>query len=243
MQLTCPKCQNNIASQNISVQHNLAKCDNCSEVHQISSLLNKPVQAEAKLVNHSKITSVSLPAQSNIGIRKGDDKSLVIFQPKEKRTDGVLGLQALRLIFSIAFTIFWIVGAAQGSVDFALLGVPMLIILLISLAKIPEVSKDIQTIKVTKDTITIIKEYSTKKKITEIPIQDIQAVRMKAPEQGIIDFTWDIRYRKKLSTVMIEVPTVVCDRTNYYFFERATDGEQEWVVVVLNNLLQKIRSM
>lgn len=235
MKLTCPDCKASISSINVNISSDIAKCDNCNSIYKASELVDS--NTFDKLIQPPKGTKMI--------IKNGFDDSIEIYYPKRGFTAAMIP-QLFFTIFWLGFITFWTWGASRGSVIFALFSIPFWLIGFGMLGGLINSISETQTLKLTRNTLTLKKERPIKPKNIEIKTKDIQSVRMKNlkmnPYSMFGNFKLMLKMQKSFSTGGIEMPAIISGVQTEYFFEDANDAEQEWVTTTLDSTIKRMNS-
>jgi hypothetical protein len=233
MELICPSCKATISPDNVNIASDLAKCDKCKTIHNASKLADNK---STDKINHP-------PAESKMIIKKGFDDSIEIFYPKKGITASVLTQLFITIIWFI-FISFWTWGASQGSVFFALFSIPFWLIGFGMIGGFINSISETQTIKITKTSLTLIKDRPIRPKKLEFKIIDVQSIRMKQLKMNPFlmfgYFRLMVKMQKQFGMGRIEIPAIISGLKTEYFFEDAYDAEQEWVTTTLDSIIKKI---
>lgn len=235
MELICPGCKATISPDNVNIASDLAKCDKCNSIHKASDL------ADSKAID--KISHP--PTGSKMTIKKGFDDSIELFYPQKGFSISVIP-QLFFTIFWFGFISFWTWGASQGSVIFALFSIPFWLIGFGMLGGLINSISEKQTLKISRTSLTLIKERPIRPKIIEVKVKDIQSIKMKQFKMNPFfmfgHFRLMVKMQRQFGMGGIEIPAIISGLKTEYFFEDAYDAEQEWVTTTLDSIIKRMKN-
>ena len=232
MNLNCTKCNTVIKSENINISTDLAKCDKCDSILKVSELTNSVKKEDLTPPNGSKII-----------MNKGLDGKIELTYPSKGFSLSLIP-QLLFAIFWLGFISFWTWGASQGSIIFAMFSIPFWLIGLSMIAGIINSAKEIQTITLNKNKLTVKRQRPIRPKAFETDLKNIQSIKMKGMKMNPFAMFGNFRHMMKMQRSFgapVEVPAIITGQKTEYFSDDANDAEQEWVTSILDSLVKQMR--
>ena len=234
MDLICPKCDTVIQSESYNQETGLYICNSCNSLHKIS---------EVKSEDRSGERNNPPPPGSKLVVSRSNDSIEINFP--------ALGASG-KSVLAILFAVFWM----TGCISFTLASVKdqslLLIIFLIPfwtvgialLMSVIFTITESQKIRINKDSIAIIRERPFLSTTSDFQIANIQSVEI--GQNRVLKFSFnDLILKMKLMFLprrvrSVEMPVIRSIGETLYFFEGATLLDQEWIISVLNRLIQTI---
>ncbi len=231
MELTCPKCDHTIDPIDINIATDLAKCSNCNSLYKASEL--------ASSIDENSL--IIPPTGSKVELKRGLGEGFEIFLPAKGFTASdipylIFTILPLGILTSIPIMVM------QGNAIFIVFTIPFLLISAFMGYQLYNSIKETQTLILTKDKFTIIKQKPFKEKKLVFHLDDIQVVKMKHLKANIFSIFENFRYVWKLQWTFgagIEMPALISKSKTTYFLEEASDAEQEWITTLLGALIKK----
>lgn len=237
MKLICPKCKAEIIYENINIETDLAKCDECKSFHKASKLIAGDVKKPEN--------SDNLLRGSKIDINTSVDNSIELFFPKKDFSGSAMFILGFA-IFWLFFISVWTLFAIRGSIIFAMFSIPFWLIGFFMLKSSINSIFETQTLKLTRNIFTIMKHRPFGTKRIEIPVNEIREIQMKTYTNNNIFKAFNnvsaMPKRPHYFGTEIKMPAVVYGVNTKYFFEKANNIEKEQVIRLLNNSLQKLKN-
>jgi len=230
MNFICTKCGTEIKSENVNISTDLAKCQNCGTILKAS-----------KLANSLEKTDFNPPFGASIIVRKGYKNELELELPKKGFTASSIP-QLLFAIFWLSFITFWTWGASQGSVIFALFSIPFWLIGIAMIVGLINSANERQIIKVDKYKLSIEKIRPIKSMFFEIENDKVVSIKMKNMELNQFSAFKNPSMMFKMRGSFgnsIEYPAIITGIKTQYFFENANDAEQEWIVKLVDKIVNQ----
>ncbi|MEP2023199.1 MAG: hypothetical protein ABJH98_09230 [Reichenbachiella sp.] len=232
MELICTNCDAPIKVENINISANLAKCDLCNSIMKASDLTN----------SNSKESLKNPPKGSKIEIKKSLNDSIEMHYPKKGFSASAIPQLAFTC-FWLGFITFWTWGASQGSIIFALFSIPFWLVGFGMLSGLINSFSESQTLKINRSSLTLDKQRPIRPKSIAIPLDEIQAIRMKNMKMNAFSMFNNFQYMLKAQRSFgtgLEMPAIISGVKTEYFFEDANDAEQEWITSTLDNLIKRM---
>jgi hypothetical protein len=228
MEIKCPKCGKSLPSSSININTDLGKCDDCNTVFKLSESIDT--------IEISRVFSP--PNGSKIQISENENSIEILLKAKKFGTQDIFPV--LFSLFWFGFVVFWTIGAAKGSILFALFSIPFWIVgINMMLGLVNSFDEDhILTIK--NKEIVLLKKRPINSKEYHMEYSNIYSIKM-----GAMKFTnpftmaSNFRLMSKFNMMGMQIPTVNFGNETINFFEQATDSEQKWIVKFLNAVLKK----
>lgn len=223
----CPHCQQPLASENINIATDLAKCVQCGSINKVSSLLFE--QDEQYLSSPPKGATIQLSTTPG--------GSVNLFFPKKGFTLSHLP-QLLFVVLGLCFVSYWTFGAAQGVGFFALFSIPFWLSSAGMLIGLTNTVFETQTIILSKGQLLIEKARPIGSKNIRFELRDIQESKSMfmtfGPFLAITNprFIWRIQWSNNRG---IFLPAILTGSGTTYFFEEANEAERKWVTKYLNH--------
>ncbi|MCP4178035.1 MAG: hypothetical protein GY756_09730 [bacterium] len=236
MELKCPQCKKVIPTSEINISADIAKCTYCNNIYKASELVNTCKMKELLIP----------PGSSKIKTQEILGGGYEIFMPNK--------VFKLKDIASLGFIVIWVVFitiwtvAASVSGSFSVLfSIPFWIAAIIMILATISSFNETQTLKLSGNSLILIKHNPINKKKTNIKISNIQNVRMKHlnTRSGSNFAFYRYLYKMKLSvgSSSIELPAIIHDDKTEYFFESSTEAEQEWVIKFINAFIRRNKTI
>ena len=233
MKRYCPNCGNEMLADEMNPVSDLAKCDQCGTVNSISALAYEPVRRKSLY---------EVPDGSKFTVEQAADKSLTIHYPP--------GGWSWMHIFLIPFTLFWIgfvafwtVMAVQISYLIGLFAVPFWYVGLSMVKGVYRGIKGWEEVLINRSQIEIRKGTGNKYRSKFIPLSEIEEIRLnyKTKDQIRTSESFEnIKPSPKKVRSYDRQPALITEKEPIYFFESASDFEQDWVIALLNDLKLKL---
>ncbi len=225
MKLNCPNCNSEIDNSKINVSTDLAQCSNCNSIHKLS-----------ELVESDNLDEIGNPPKgSKISFQKIDDQ-IEIELPKKGFKVAQIGMLIFPL-FWLGFISFWTWGAAQGSIVFALFSIPFWIVGIFMVIGILNTFLEKQKLKVGKSILVLEKkkiENDTSIEYTFDEIFSIDKQQVKMNGFGFGNFKHFFRNPAQFQQGL-KYPAISTGTDTEFFFENASNAEQEWIIKFLNS--------
>lgn len=238
MRITCPDCYEEIKPNNINITTDLAKCESCNSIQKVSELVQTMGRADLNPPNGSKIL-----------MHKGLDGNVELTLPKRGFYSGLIPLIIFG-VFWIGFIAFWTIGAARGSIIFALFSLPFWCFGIMLIIAIINSVKEVQVITINRQKITIERRRPIRSKSFETTLENIHMISMRPMKMNLANMFGNLNVAMKMKPVAklgshdkfsLEMPGIVTGSKTEFFLESAGDVEQEWAINVLNALVKKMR--
>lgn len=211
----------------------LAKCDECGQLNSIEALDYEPTK---------RVNLYEVPKGSAFEISQGPNKSLTIYYPPQ----GFHWMHFFFIPFTtvwVGFVGFWTFMAAKGSWIFALFSIPFWYA---GMGMIRGIYLNIRTW----EKLEIGRQYithsigtgskGTKRQFAMSTVQDIGLRYYKKNKVGISKSFQSMRFDPKKVRTADQQPAILLEDEEVFFFERASDQEQDWVIALLNDVRYKL---
>lgn len=230
MKLSCSNCNSEIASEDINIQTDLAKCATCGSILKASELLPSLVEVSAQP-----------PVGSSINIERGFNRDITFSLPKSG-FKAILIPQLLFSIFWLGFVAFWTWGASQGSIFFALFSIPFWVVGITMVVGIINQVNEKQVVTINKQSIKVEKRRPLKSIVFETNLANVQAVKFAPTKSTSLNFGNSFNQLRRSKTgygALFVAPAVITSKKTQHFFESLNEAEQDWVVQTINKELRK----
>ena len=229
MQLICTNCSALIKAEDVNISTNLAKCKKCDSLYKASELLE--LQKDAQLDKP--------PAGSQIQLKKEGNDRVEIYYPKIGFTTMAIPILIFTIVWLGAIA-YWTLGAAKGSLFFALISIPFWWMGGAMFMGLLNAVYETQTLIIDKTTIKLRRNRPMKSCNFEVNFKDIYSIELREmkdfPFSAFIHLN---RVKNANDNITLEVPSILTGSETIHFFEGAVDAEQEWVVGVLTRFVKK----
>lgn len=233
MELTCPKCNATIEPHNINISSDLAKCESCNSIHKASELVD---QKEVNKIDNP-------PNGTKISIKKWGDGSIELFYPKQGFKSSMIFPLTFSIIW-ISFIGFWTFMALKGDLLFALFSIPFWVIGFTMLIGLINSISETQTLILSKSVLTYKKDRPIRSSNFVASVNDIESIKLKNfkvtnPFSVFGNFKMMSKMQRSFGTGGLEMPAILTGAKTTYFFEDASDAEQEWVTATLDHIIKQ----
>lgn len=222
MDLFCSNCNTPIASTHVNVSTDIAQCSACNSFFKLSELLSSSINID-----------IHPPQGSKIAIKKDFSGGIEWGYPKV----GFTIATAAKLLFMfvwLSFVTLWTVFASKGSFLFALFSIPFFLIGLTVVVMTLNNIYEVQTLKVDKTKLSLLKKGLFFTKSFETTLKNIQSVKLTVNRGNPFNRKGKITSRARIA--VFESPAIITGKKTVHFFENANDAEQEWIISLLNQL-------
>lgn len=257
MELKCTNCGDNIDSSWANVKTDLVQCRNCSEIHKLSLLIRNEEQENEKYggfpdrVYRSNFEDRA--ARSSLSLREVPEKpagskievfstysTLEVVVPPRKIDVGdifILGFATFWLSFVAVWTFF----AASAFILMAAFSIPFWAVGIFMAGGIIKRLTETQRIEIDENMVTISKRSLFFKQKEEIPFYNINKIGYKAAStrNGFSSMSNTMQSSNSRGSKQIELPTIQAGVEDIIFFENAISAEQEWMIDILNKVVQR----
>ncbi len=231
MEIKCPKCGKEVASSSININTDLGKCDYCENVFKLSESISSS--------DFSKLSSP--PNGSRIIITKEVDSVEITLPAKKFCASDIFPL--FFSIFWLGFVTFWTVGAAQGSIIFALFSVPFWIVGITMIVNLVNSFNEDHILTLHKDKLELNKSRPINSKNCSVKYGDIYSIKMSDLKMNNpFSMAANFRIMSKFNMMGIQTPAINFGNETINFFEFASDAEQDWIIKLINAVLKRTRA-
>lgn len=240
MDLYCPNCSALIQPEDVNVAADLAKCTSCGRLHKVSAVLQ---EAPSNLPVERPSAEVSLvpPMGSDIILDDSDQSAIVLSTPRKGLTGPHLFIGGFAT-FWLAFITVWTVGAAMGSIFFALFSIPFWIVGFGLMGSFINASFGREMIRFEEDALVLVKKFPIRPKETRIPYDQIDKVSMNKVNVNVLfptDVSWQHATKNSGKRGEVIGPTVSMGVKRESFFTSVSEPEMEWIVKLVNAVVKK----
>lgn len=228
MEIKCPKCGKPLPSNSININTDLGKCEDCNNVFKLSESIDT--------TEISKLFSP--PNGSKIVISKNEDSIEILLKAKKFGASDIFPV--IFSLFWFGFVIFWTIGAAKGSIFFALFSIPFWIVGINMMVGIVNSLDEDHILTIKNTEIELLKNRPINSKEYHIEYSNIYSIKM-SPMKFTNPFTMASNFRlmSKFNMMGMQMPTISFGDKTIIFFDQGSDAEQEWIVKFLNAVLKK----
>ena len=228
MKVTCSVCQADIPKENINVSTDLAQCNGCGNVLKLSELFKTSPESRSSVPPRP-------PQGSKIEFHEEFNGSTELTYPKK----GLKIKQVPILLFAIVwlgFISFWTFLAAQGMPFFALFSIPFWLVGGGLILGIANSASEVEIITADRTMIRLEKKRLIRSKVEVLNWSEVHGIRMSKVKMSPFSAFSNFSRLSKMQNGMvmgIESPGVLSASKTHYFFEDASEAEQEWIIAFL----------
>jgi hypothetical protein len=228
MEVKCPKCGKPLPSSSINITTDLGKCDGCNNVFKLSEAIDTNEISEL----------LHPPNGSKIEISKNDNSIEILLKAKKFSASDIFPV--IFSLFWVSFLVFWTIGAAQGSIFFALFSIPFWFVGVNMMIGLFNSFDEDHIITITKDQVELLKNRPINSKEYHMKYSNIYSIKI-APMRISNPFSMALNFRlmSKFNFMGMQIPTINFENETVNFFDQGSDAEQEWIVRFLNSVLKK----
>ena len=228
MEIKCPKCGKKVSPNSININTDLGKCENCNNIFKLS-----------EAIDTSELLTVSLPPNgSKISLSKNNEYIEIVLPAKKFSSSDIFPV--IFSIFWVGFLTFWTIGAAQGSIFFALFSIPFWFFGVSMILSLINSFDEDHIITVKRDEINLFKNRPINSKEYSIKYADIYSIKLGSLKfSNPFSMATNFRLMSKFNMMGIQTPTINFGSESINFFEQASEAEQDWIVKLLNKILKK----
>lgn len=231
MNIICLKCNSLLPPNNIYITTDLAKCDHCGAVLKVSELINHPKQIHPSTKNGSRIT---------INLKKNGQLELSLSQ--KGFTPSII-LSFLAAIFWLALITVLILADKKNIEELAFLTTPFWFLGVYITFRTYNKASETQKITFCDHTLKIDRISPVSTKTFETDFDDINAIKMKwrKSRPNVVQIKSSVIKLDKSKSVrrLKKAPAIITDEKTEFFFENANGKEQEWIIIILRNLVRQ----
>jgi hypothetical protein len=233
MKRYCPNCGHEMMTDELNPVSDLAKCDQCGSLNSLHSLDYGPVK---------KANLYQVPAGSKFRISQGADKSLKLYYPP-------IGWQWIHLfiipfmLFWLGFVGFWTFMSLKVSYLMALFSLPFWFVGLSMLKGLYLNIRGWEQIGMSKDSLSYSSGHGSFSKTRTIPLNDVVELALhytSDKNKRVSDGIQRMKYDPKKKRSVDRQPAIVLLDEKIFFFEAASDPEQDWIIALLNDIKFKL---
>lgn len=230
MKINCSNCEAEINPGNINVSTDLVKCQSCGSILKLSELTNS--------IRKEKLTP---PIGSKITMNKKGDNHIEFTYPNKGITVSMI-LLFIFAIFWIGFASVWTIFTLNVNPFFALFSIPFGFLGINFLIGCINAVTEYQILVLEENNVTVKRIRLVFSKTIEVNLTHIRTIKMIGLKMSPFTAFGNIRLMMKMQNFFggpIEVPAILTGKKTEYFFEEANDAEQEWISLLLSELVNK----
>lgn len=230
MEIKCPQCGKILSPNSININTDLAKCENCNNIFKIS-----------EAIDDLEILNISSPTiGSKISLSKNDEDIEIVVPAKKFSASDIFPI--FFALFWVGFLVFWTIGAAKGSILFALFSIPFWIMGTAMIIGLINSFDEDNVITIKREGISLFKNRPINSKEYSVKYSDIYSIKMgNLKFNNPLSMASNFRLMSKLNMMGIQTPTLNFGNESINFFEQASEAEQDWIIRLLNIILKKYK--
>lgn len=223
-----------MVSAEINPVSDLAKCDDCGQLNTIAALLSAPPKAPRNLYE--------VPPGSKFTIRQGSNKSLRLGYP----ANGFMWLHLFIIPFTlvwVGFVGFWTVMALKINYIVPLFSIPFWYAGASMMKGVYLGIRGWEEVLVNRQSIELREGHGKRFKTTVIPMREVLDIALQyktKKDTSASEALKQMKYDPKRKRSYDRQPAIITEEKSYFFFQTASDFEQDWLIELLNDLRLKL---
>jgi hypothetical protein len=211
----------------------IAKCDECGQVSSFAALEYEPPKVK---------NLYEVPAGSRFQISQGLSKALSLYYPP-------MGFQWLHLfiipfvVFWVGFVAFWTIMSLKVNYFLPIVSLPFWYVGISMLKGVYLNIRGWERVELDRQYIRHITGHGTNSKTRQIALSDVVDIALRykkkadsSPSEGFKSMKLDTKKQRTID----QQPAIVLLEEEIFFFESASDPEQDWIIELLKDLRMKM---